>query len=128
MEDTRDSKSLDSNIVRVRLSLSAFYGPLAQWLEQPAHNRSVLGSNPRRSIFVYCEMLFINSMKRRNYVMMCKLCKSKMVSGTRYEQKRGENILSYKNFFECNNCHSRIYTNISGSGEGLNRSCRECKM
>ena len=23
-------------------------GPLAQWLEHPAHNRSVLGSNPRR--------------------------------------------------------------------------------
>ena len=26
-------------------------GPLAQWLEHPAHNRAVLGSNPRGPTF-----------------------------------------------------------------------------
>lgn len=27
--------------------MESFLGPLAQWLEPPAHNRSVLGSSPR---------------------------------------------------------------------------------
>ena len=43
-------------------TLTSIFGRLAQWLEQPAHNRSVLGSNPRASIIffvkqVYCEKL-----------------------------------------------------------------------
>jgi hypothetical protein len=53
MADTKDLKSFGSNTVRVQVSLPApiisikSIGPLAQWLEHPAHNRVVLSSSLR---------------------------------------------------------------------------------
>ena len=40
----------------------SFYGRLAQRSEQPAHNRSVLGSNPRASITFFVKQVYLRKL------------------------------------------------------------------
>lgn len=51
--------------------------------------------------------------------MLCKRCMVVMGTGTRYEQGRGKNKPSYKRFFECNECHDRVYVNTLNFQEVL---------
>lgn len=44
--------------------------------------------------------------------MLCKRCMVVMGTGTRYEQRKGQERPLYKRYYECGKCHDRVYANI----------------
>lgn len=44
-----------------------------------------------------------------------------MGTGTRYEQKKGQDKPSHRRYFECGKCHDKIYTNSLNFQEMLKK-------
>lgn len=42
--------------------------------------------------------------------MQCRRCKVDMGTGTTYEQRKGDDKLSARRFYECKKCNDRVYT------------------
>lgn len=59
--------------------------------------------------------------------MLCRRCMVVMITGSRYEQKRGQNKPSYQRYFECRKCYDRVYTNISSFQEVLARESEKSR-
>ncbi len=51
--------------------------------------------------------------------MFCRRCMIVMGTGTRYEQKKGQDRPSYSRYFECGKCHDRVYTNAPNFQETM---------
>ena len=50
-----------------------------------------------------------------------------MGAGTRYEQRKGQDNLSHKRYFECGKCHDRIYMNAPNFQELLVKESEKSK-
>lgn len=50
-----------------------------------------------------------------------------MGTGTRYEQKKGQDKPSHKRYFECKKCHDRIYANTPNFQEILVRESEKSR-
>lgn len=42
--------------------------------------------------------------------MLCKRCMTVMGTGTRYEQNKEQNRPSHRRYYECKNCHDKVYS------------------
>lgn len=51
--------------------------------------------------------------------MLCKRCMTVMEPGTRYEQQKGQYAPSHRRYFECRNCHDKVYVNTLNFQEML---------
>lgn len=51
--------------------------------------------------------------------MLCNRCMTVMGTGTRYEQRKGQDRPSHKRYFECRKCHDRVYANAPNFQELL---------
>lgn len=51
--------------------------------------------------------------------MLCKRCMVVMETGTRYEQKKGQDRPSHRRYFECGKCYDKIYTKAPNFQEML---------
>lgn len=51
--------------------------------------------------------------------MLCRKCMTVMETGTRYEQRKGQDHPSHKRYFECGKCHDRVYVKVPDFQEVL---------
>ena len=51
--------------------------------------------------------------------MLCRRCMTAMRTGTRYEQRKGQDRPSHRRYFECGKCRDRVYTNSPNFQEAM---------
>ena len=59
--------------------------------------------------------------------MLCRRCMVVMITGSRYEQKKGQKETSHQRYFECRKCYDRVYNNTSSFQEVLARESEKCR-